>query len=502
MRYVVRRATGNRFPNKRPSAMSEMIDPFAPETYSHEENAATQKQAMSLFELNVMVRTILQHTMSETYWVAAEISELRVASNGHCYLELVQKDGFSGSLVAKAGANIWRKNYVQISTQFEQATGQRLAAGLKVMVRVRVTFHELYGYSLNVVDIDPTYTLGDLERRRREILRQLEDDGVIDLNKELPLPRILSRIAVVSSHTAAGFGDFCKQLEQSGFGFKTKLFEAAMQGDKVEATVIGALNRIAEEQDDWDAVVIIRGGGATTDLNGFDSYLLASNVAQFPLPVFTGIGHERDDTIIDRVAHTRFKTPTAVAAFLIERRTDEKAQLISLQQRLAQSLQRRMHNEQQRLNNAKHELMIGVTQNVHGSRQRFDVLTARYRLAHSRFVNRQRERVLRYTSRVEVVSQTYLQRQHHQLEQYPVRMMRAVENILQRERLRVQGLEKSLKLAGPERILSLGFSITTKQGKAVRSADELNAGDELTTRFAQGSVTSVVKKKNSIPDKE
>lgn len=481
--------------------MSETIDPFVSDRFPDEEALTGQRKTMSLFELNVMVRTVLQHSMPDVCWVAAEVSELRVASNGHCYLELVQKDGLSGSLVAKASANIWRSSYVQISTRFEQATGQRLAAGIKVMVCVRITFHELYGYSLNVVDIDPTYTLGDLERRRREILQQLEDDGVIDLNKELPLPGILSRIAVISSPTAAGYGDFCKQLEQSGFAFETRLFEAAMQGERVEKTIIAALDRIAGECDRWDAVVIIRGGGATTDLNGFDSYLLASNVAQFPLPVFTGIGHERDDTIIDRVAHSRFKTPTAVAAFLIERRADETARLASLQQRLAQTLQRRMSDERQRMNVLQHGLVLGVTRNVHGRKQRFESLTARYRLAHSRFVNRQRERILRNTSRLEVMSQSCLQRQRHVLEQYPERLRRALAHILEKERLRVQGLAQNVKMAGPERILSLGFSITLKDGKTVRNADELKPGDELTTRFAQGSVTSVVKKENTIPEK-
>ena len=272
-----------------------MIDPFAP-TYEAVPEAATQAQpaALSLFELNARVRAMLHHTLPDCYWVAAEISDLRVASNGHCYMELVQKDTFSGSLVAKARAMIWRQNYVMVRSHFEHATQQRLVAGIKVLVYVSVEFHELYGYSLNIVDIDPTYTLGDLAQRRQEIIRQLQDDGVMDLNKELPLPRVLRRIAVISSATAAGYGDFCNQLQQSGYDFTLKLFPAVMQGDKVERSVIDALNAIAAECDDWDVVVIIRGGGATTDLNGFESYLLATNVAQFPLPILTGIGHERD----------------------------------------------------------------------------------------------------------------------------------------------------------------------------------------------------------------
>ena len=261
-----------------------------------------------------MVHAVLQHTLPDTYWLAAEVGEMRVASNGHCYLEFVQKDEVGGTLLAKARGHIWRQGYVNISAQFRRATGQDLRAGLNVLAEVEVTFHELYGYSLRVVNIDPTYTLGDLAAQRQAIIRQLEADGVINLNKEIPLPRLIRRVAVISSATAAGYGDFCRQLEQSGYGFELQLFPAVMQGDGVEQSVIAALDRIAAEPGRWDVAVIIRGGGSSLDLHGFDTYLLAANVAQFPLPVLSGIGHERDDTLVDLVAHTRLKTPTAVAA--------------------------------------------------------------------------------------------------------------------------------------------------------------------------------------------
>ena len=214
------------------SKHADITDPFEPET------EAQQTQALTLFELNAMVRAVLQHTLANHYWIVAEISELRVASNGHCYLELIQKDGAGSVIVAKARANIWRPQYVKLASRFKQATGQLLCAGMKVLVCVSVTFHEHYGYSLVISDIDPAFTLGDLAQQRRRILQQLTDDGVIDLNKELPLPRPISRIAVISSKTAAGYGDFCNQLAQSGFAFKLKLFEAAMQGERVESTVI------------------------------------------------------------------------------------------------------------------------------------------------------------------------------------------------------------------------------------------------------------------------
>lgn len=471
-----------------------MIDPFAP-TYEKVPELATQAQpaALSLFELNARVRAMLHHTLPDCYWVAAEISELRVASNGHCYMELVQKDTFSGSLVAKARAMIWRQNYVMISSHFEHATQQRLMAGIKVLVYVSVEFHELYGYSLNIVDIDPTYTLGDLAQRRQEIIRQLQEDGVMDLNKELPLPRVLRRIAVISSATAAGYGDFCNQLQQSGYDFKLKLFPATMQGDKVERSVISALDAIAAECDEWDVVVIIRGGGATTDLNGFESYLLAANVAQFPLPILTGIGHERDDTVIDLVANTRLKTPTAVAAFLIERRGNETALLQGLTERLLTAVQQRIVSEQNQLKAVQQQLQFVVEKQTMQQRQQFEALAHRFELTSAQYVGHQRERLTRLSLRLEAFTQSGLQREWQRLQQLPQRINTAVERLLLQQRHQLELLQRSVKLAGPDRILAMGFSITTHQGKAVRNANELKAGDEITTTFAQGSVKSTVK---------
>ena len=471
-----------------------MIDPFAP-TYSSmpdDEEQAQPRHALSLFELNSMVRAMLQHTLADCYWVAVEISEMRVASNGHCYLEFVQKDVASGSLVAKARANIWRQNYVMLSTTFERATGQRLTSGIKVMVCVTVSFHELYGFSLNVIDIDPTYTLGDLAQRRREIIRQLEEDGVMDLNKELPLPRVIRRVAIISSPTAAGYGDFCNQLDQSGFDFDYKLFSAVMQGDHVEQSIISALNDIALDQEAWDVVVIIRGGGATTDLNGFDSYLLAANVAQFPLPVLTGIGHERDDTIIDLVAHTRLKTPTAVAAFLIDRRGNELVQLQQLQERLVKAVQVRLQAEQTQLDALTQRCTYAAQGQLTDANQRFLRLSHRFQLASSRYMAAQQTQLMRYASRIEVCVQANLQRERQRQMLYPSRIRLAIDRILQQAHQQQQLLQRSIHLAGPDRILAMGYSITRINGKAVRDASALKPGDKIETTLQHGTVHSVV----------
>lgn len=430
---------------------------------------------LSLYELNGLVRDTLTATLDTDYWLAAELSEVRVAQGGHCYVEFIEKDKRGNALLAKARGNIWRPVYTLLAPYFERTTGHPLAAGMSVLVCVNVAFHELYGYALNVTDIDPTYTLGDAAKRRREILSQLEADGVLTLNKELALPRPLARIAVISSSTAAGYGDFCRQLEQSGYPFKTALFPATMQGQgKVEESIIAALDRIAAEVEAWDAVAIIRGGGATSDLSGFDSYALAANVAQFPLPVLTGIGHERDDTVIDLVAHTRLKTPTAVAAFLADTR----------------------RNEWELLNRLKQQFGTGTLRCTQQAEHHFQLLAARFQLGAARFAAQQRARLLRTASRIERSALGRVAAEQRRLAPFPARMDNAGRARLDRQRHRLDLYTKSLKLAGPERILNMGFSITLHNGHAVRDAGTLRPGDVLETRLANGHVTSTVNDKH------
>lgn len=469
-----------------------VLDPFAPPSRQGENESVRPDAAMSLLELNLRVKVMLRHTLPGECWITAEISELRVASNGHCYLELVQKDDFGGSLVARAKANIWRSSYNAISGDFLQITGRRLEAGIKVMLLVEVTFHEVYGYALNVVGIEPNYTLGDLERRRREIIRQLEEDGVMELNKELPLPRVIRRVAVISAAGAAGYGDFCNQLAQSGYRFTTRLFEAAMQGERVESSVIAALDSIAAEAESWDVVVIIRGGGATTDLGGFDSYLLASNVAQFPLPVLTGIGHERDDTIIDLVAHTRLKTPTAVAAFLIDRQASEAAGVAALRLRLAAAVRERLAREQRRAENIRLRLTPAVRQSLSAQRLRLDALTHRYELCRERCLGVQRARIMRLSVRMEARVRLLLLRERQRIGQLPQQLRRVSGTLLLVERQRQESLAARLAMHDPARILALGYSMTLRDGRPVRDAAALSAGDVLVTRLAAGMVESVV----------
>ena len=325
-----------------------------------------EQQALSLYELNGLVKRSIRNCLPETYWVQAELSDVRSNYSGHCYLEFIQKDANGNNLIAKARGAIWSNVYKLLKPYFEQETGQAFTSGIKVLVQVSVEFHELYGYSLTVLDIDPTYTVGDMERKRREILRQLEEEGVIDLNKELEFSMFPQRIAVISSATAAGYGDFCNQLANNprGYDFHVELFPAIMQGERVEESIITALDTIYSRMDEFDVVVIIRGGGATSDLSGFDTYGLAANCAQFPLPIITGIGHERDDTVIDLVAHTRVKTPTAAAAFLIACMDKVADRLEELSARLQQGVRNRSLWEQRRMDTLKQRIPNAVYKRI------------------------------------------------------------------------------------------------------------------------------------------
>ena len=432
------------------------------------------KQALSLVELNQRIRMTLEQAFPDTYWVRAEMSDVRENSaSGHCYLEFIEKDPRSGQLLAKVRGAIWAKTFRLLKPYFEMETGQRFVSGLKVLVRVTVDFHELYGLSLTVVDIDPAYTLGDMARKRLEIIRQLQEEGVFELNKELPLPLLPRRIALISSPTAAGYEDFMNQLthNRAGYPFYVKLFPALMQGERTEESVIAALDRIYAHQELFDVVALLRGGGATSDLNSFDSYLLAANCAQFPLPILTGIGHERDDTVVDLVAHTRLKTPTAVAEFLIAR-MDQAAQTVEeLQQTMTQSASVRLLQEKQRLQSYATRFPALVGQRMERNRTLLHQLGAKLPTMAQGFVERKRAMVDRLAMQLRNATTTHLAEKQRFL----------------------QLQEQFVRMASPDYILRRGYSLTLREGKIIKRAEELQAGEELTTRFMDGEVKSIIK---------
>lgn len=414
-------------------------------------NNGLSTASLSLLELNSLVRRSLEQCLPDEYWVQAELSDVRSNSTGHCYLEFIQKDLRSNNLIAKARGMIWNNIFRLLKPYFEEATGQAFTSGIKVLVKVTVQFHELYGYSLTVLDIDPTYTLGDMARRRREILMQLKEEGVLTLNKELEMPVLPQRVAVISSATAAGYGDFCHQLRHNprGFYFYTELFPALMQGNQVEDSILAALDCINARINEFDVVVIIRGGGATSDLSGFDTYLLAASCAQFPLPVITGIGHERDDTVLDSVAHTRVKTPTAAAELLIHRMAETADHLAELSVRIQQGAYSLLEQEWRRLDMIQTRIPTLVHQKLTDAR--IALLTTRKDLSQATLA--------------------FVSRHKHRLEL----------------------LQQRIADASPEKLLSRGYSITLKDGKVVTDASLLKADDLLVTRLSKGEVQSLVK---------
>ena len=445
-----------------------------PQKINEEENAP---QSCSLYELTTQVRRTLEDSFADAYWVRAETSDVRVnAASGHCYLEFVEKSPETNQLIAKARGSIWARTFRLLKPYFELETGQAFTSGLKVLVKVTVEFHELYGFSLNVLDIDPSYTLGDMMRRRQEIIRRLQDEGVFDLNRELVLPELTRRLAVITSPTAAGYEDFTNQLlnNPQSYPFYIKLFPALMQGEKTEESVIAALDRIYEHRDLFDAVIIIRGGGATSDLNSFDSYLLAANCAQFPLPILTGIGHERDDTIVDLVAHTRLKTPTAVAAFLLERMDRVAGELSLLQQQLVQDAER-----------------ILLAQ-----RNFLQLLSTRFPERVLNRIERSRSELHRLAAALPSAVSTLLARQDKGLEQMKGRIRSAVENRCSREKQQLQLAEQFIRMASPDYVLKRGYSLALKDGRIVKSPAGLTSGDSLTVRWADGEAQTEIKKLN------
>lgn len=464
------------------------IDPQSRRPFSSSEGAG---QALTLFELNSLVRDVLETTLERDYWVEAELSEVREV-RGHCYMELVQKDVFANTPVARASARCWQRTWMQLRPRFERVTGQSLHAGLKVLLRVHVNFHEAYGFSWIVNDIDPTFTLGDMARRRMEIVRQLKEEGVFDLQRELELPMFCQRIAVISSEQAAGYGDFLKQLENNEFGlkFEVTLFPAVMQGEQVEQSIIEALDRIHSEDSGFsdfsafpgrfDCVVIIRGGGATADLSGFDTLALAENVAQFPLPVITGIGHDRDESVLDMVAFRQVKTPTAAAAFLIDHLAEVLQRIERGQTTIVACVNRRMQVEQLRLGRLAEKIPV----------------------LFSLMKTRQTARLDQINDRMKGLVDRRLSTASHQLSTLAAQLLPLAEHRLLREHHHLDMLVQRAEALDPQRLLRRGYSITLRNGRAVRSAEELNPGDRIETRLAHGIVESEVKRAVRLDEKE
>lgn len=474
---------------------------------------------VSLSELQRQVKGRLEDLFSVPVWVKAEISEMTVNRSGHCYLDLIETQPGTDAVIARCRATIWSYTFRMLKPYFETTTGQVFTEGLKVLLHAKVEYHEIYGFSLNVRDIDPVYTLGDMARQRREILLRLEEAGVLQMNKELELPLVPQRIAVISSPTAAGLQDFMNQLHKNpyGFVFYTKLFPAVMQGIEAPRSITDSLEQIFMHEAMFDAVVIIRGGGAQIDLACFDHYELAFNVAQFPLPVITGIGHDKDDTVIDMVAHTRMKTPTAVAEFLITGALQFSQQLGEIEKHFIDLVTNQLEDHKNQLSDAADQLNLIVNQLIAKQTNRLDIarlqlsnsaeaflksqlsdlksLTVETKNKISRFVTLQdhsldqSKRHLNYIFRRQVVKQQNMLTRYNQL----IRI-RSLETI-RAEKKAIAAIQDKLRLVDPMNILKRGYSLTLLNGKILKSVKEVHAGDLLETKLRDGKVISIVDKK-------
>lgn len=472
----------------------------------------------TLAQLNDSIRGALLDAFPGNVWVMAEISEMKQNRNGHCYMELIEKEG--NTIVARMRATIWSYAFRMLKPYFETSTGQTFTSGIKVLVQVSVEFHSAYGLSLNIKDIDPTYTLGDLAMQRKEIIRKLEEDGVLNMNKELELPLAPQKIAIISSATAAGLQDFMDQLDENvhGFRFYTKLFEATMQGAETVPTIINALERIYAFEEFFDLVVIIRGGGATADLNSFDNYDLAYNITQFPLPVITGIGHEKDDTIVDLVAHTRLKTPTAVAEFLIMGLQRFSDKLLFVQQGIIEKVQTRVEVERARIEQVTSRMDYEIKgylshqfNQLHTSSLKLKSFVGRFAMKREMELGQIKDKLSGTLSMYFLKMANLLGQRMPSLKRVVDRQIDLRKNHIERKREQIENVsrktiqlnlerlqmyENSIRLLSPENVLKRGFSLTTRNGKIVKDIDQVQVDDVLETRLAKGLIESKILKKH------
>ena len=432
--------------------------------------------SLSLYQLNQLIKESLRQVIPTTIWLRAEIHNITTNYSGHCYIDLVEKSDFNDQIIAKQRATIWASTYRFLAKKFHQATNSSLQVGMKILVEVSVEFHELYGLSLNVRDIDPTYTLGELQRRRLEIIQRLKNRGLIDKNKQLPMPRLVQRIAVISSPTAAGYADFVHQLQNNphGFAYSITLFPAIMQGPQTEESILSALDKIINFQlstFNFQLVVIIRGGGATSDLQAFDSEPLAERCANFPLPILTGIGHLRDETILDMVAHHNLKTPTAVAEYIISRTLDVSFFLDEMAEKIQTSIRIRLEKESNYLLLLSAQIPQIVQRQLTQSANHINDLQYRMQLKTADFIAKNRLLLDRKSDQLSLLANQQLQQQQNNLKL----------------------IETKLQLLDPQQLLKKGYSFTTHNGKLVTSVTQLTSGDTITTTLADGTIDSIVK---------
>lgn len=451
-------------------------------------------QPLSLTEFNNLFRETVELNFPDEFWVIAEISELNVNARGHCYIDFIERDELSGKINARQRATVWAFQYSLIKEHFEQNTGQGLGAGLKVLVKVRVGFHVLYGLSFNVLDIDPAYTLGDQARHREQIIARLENDGVIDMNQHAEMPEVIQRIAVVSSQTAAGYGDFFEHLTKNSdnYHFHIELFNATMQGDQTSRSVVAALDAIYQRESDFDVVLIIRGGGSRSDLVSFDDYDIAFMISQSPIPVLTGIGHERDHSVADMVAWQAFKTPTAVANFIIDKASDFGHKLDGYSNVLVMLLQNTVTQYQNSLARMNQSLNAGVKAYT-GTEQIF--LGRRVELLHgnvNEYFKQHGRHLKNYFVELKQVNALANARKYMLFDNYAHSLSFAVRNVFSQCHHSLDIQHQRAMSKSPSTVLKAGYGFVTQNGKRINGVENLKTSDNINVAFIDGIARCVV----------
>ncbi|MCX7987289.1 MAG: exodeoxyribonuclease VII large subunit [Bacteroidales bacterium] len=457
-----------------------------------------EKEVLSLYELTTLVREVISYSFDDTYWIKAEIVRVNENASGHCYLELVEKSEHTDTIIAQCRAIIWRNIYSTIAAHFRNVTHRELETGMKILFRARVEFHQIYGFSLHITEIDPHFTLGEMVARKMQIIEQLKREGIFDMNRSLTFPLVPQRIAIISSKTAAGYNDFIRHLEENSLGYKFRihLYQATMQGEKAEQSIIKALEKIFDKVDHYDVVVIIRGGGSQVDLSCFDNYQLASHIAQFPIPVLTGIGHEQDESIVDLIAYRALKTPTAVADFLIEVTMAFENQLDDYFSIVFQNLSQNLFEQKKYLDEVSRKVPYHLQQLLLKHTHQIQVL-------HSTVLEHSQKLIMQEDSKIRMVvlNVNYaVQRNIHfrsqQVQTYLYQSLSEARQRLLQQQNRLDFLHTKAELSNPAHILNKGYSITLFEGKPLLKANDVDDNAIIETLLYDGKLTSKVIKKN------
>lgn len=459
----------------------------------------TNSEALTLYQLTNNIQIALQEKFMQTVWVVAEISELRINRSGHAYLELVERDVNKNKTIAKIKAIIWASIFRMLKAYFESSTSYEFESGIKVMLNVSVDYHEVYGISLNVRDIDPKYTIGDIELQKQKILEQLTNEGVIDMNKELDFPYLAKNIAVISSPTAAGYEDFLTHLNNNSYNYKfnIKLYEAIMQGNKTEESVINALDKIYNNIETFDIVIIIRGGGSKSDLSYFDSYWMAANICQFPIPILTGIGHERDLSIADQVAWQEFKTPTAVADFLVDHFVEHEQFLNSLELQLNDQIKDNLNKNKELINNFSNQLYIFTKELLHDKER--DIVNLKNTISNKtmQLLLNEKQKLNYCSEKLYIKSNKVVTKSDNSLVNLKLLLKNSVLNYITNKKHELDLIENIVEMQDPKHVMKKGYSIIRQNNKLIKSISDINKDEVIENIFVDGKTISKIIKLNS-----